>query len=70
MSAQQDAQRVQATIDALALANARSDYYVSLPGRNLPEGPMSERQMRDLVNDVVAAGRKPLVLKVVEDYGK
>lgn len=55
---------------AQELAESRKDYYVSIPGRNLPEGPMSERWMRTLVDEVLATGRKPLVLKVVEDYGK
>ena len=56
--------------EAVELAAAHNDYYVSLPDFSRPDGPMSERQMRATVDAIVASGRKPLVLKAVEDYGK
>lgn len=59
---------------AAELAAARNDYYLSVPGRATQGqgliGPLSEQDMRMYVEDALAVGRKPLVLKVVEDYGK
>lgn len=55
---------------ARELAESRNDYYVSTPGSARLFGPLSERSMRTKVDNLVAAGLKPLVLKVVEDYGR
>ncbi len=55
---------------AVELAASRNDWYVSAPGPAGLHGPLSERQARQMVSDVLEAGRKPLLLRVVEDYGK
>jgi hypothetical protein len=51
-------------------AEAKGDWYVSAPGAQGVQGPMSERQARTLVDDILSYGRKPLLLRVVEDYGR
>lgn len=55
---------------AAELAEARQDYYVSAPGQQGLQGPLSEREMRLRVDEHLFAGRKPLVLRAVEDYGR
>jgi hypothetical protein len=54
--------------EAAALAESRADYYVSAPGRDGLQGPMGERQMRQMVGRLLDVGRKPVVLRAVEVY--
>lgn len=51
-------------------AEHKGDWYVSLPGAHGVQGPLSKRMARELTDEAVAAGRKPLLLRVVEDYGR
>jgi len=54
--------------EATALAESRQDYYISVPGPGGPEGPLSERVMRERVYRYLSCNVKPVVLKVTEVY--
>ena len=56
-------------VKARKRASRRGDWYVSVPGRDGIQGPLSERLMREKADAYLAAGQSPIVLKVVEDYG-
>ncbi len=55
-------------VKARKRASRRGDWYVSVPGAHGIQGPVSERQARSLADEVLKAGRKPKLLRVVEDY--
>lgn len=56
--------------EAVERAEARRDHYISTPGVTRLFGPLSNREVTRKVTELVDAGHKPLVLKVVEDYGR